>query len=299
MRKSEKVKSKLKSVVGVRRAGMALAGQRAVIFGVANRWSLAWAVARAWDAAGAQLTLACRSERERVSVEKLAASLHASGESSSIPPPNILVCDVTDENAIQSVFERASNGGNQLIDSVLHGVAAAPSGALSKPLLEASEKDFLSTQLVSAFSLISIARCALPVLRVSEQSDPEADGSPCSISSITSLTYIGSSRAVTGYGIMGAAKASLESSTRYLAQELGPQGVRVNCVSAPPLNTLSARGIPGFKAMQQASKERSLFNSSVSHDHIADVTTFLASSAGQSMTGQILHADAGFGESAF
>ena len=136
---------------------------------------------------------------------------------------------------------------------------------------------------------------------VSDATDAGELSLPASSSSasITSLTYIGSSRAVPGYGVMGVAKASLESSTRYLAHELGAHGVRVNCVSAPPLNTVSARGIPGFKAMQHAAEERSFLPDAVTHDQVADVATFLASDAARSITGQVLHADAGFGESAF
>ena len=307
---------------------MALAGKRAVVFGVCNKWSLAWACAQSWHAAGAQLTLVCKSDREKGAVEQLASSLSSplgtgtsqinendagrysglvnfgdcdGGAVSLVEETETLVCDVSDEAAIQAVFARASHNGARPVHCVLHAVAAAPPGALAAPLFEASKEDFLSTQLISAYSLISIARAALPVMEASllDGQEEAAQVSSSSSCSITSLTYIGASRAVPGYGIMGAAKASLESSTRYLAHELGPRGVRVNCLSAPPLNTLSARGIPGFKDMHRAAEERSFSAKAVTHAQVAEVATFLASDAACSITGQVVHADAGFGVSAF
>ena len=174
---------------------MALAGKRAVVFGVCNKWSLAWAVARAWRAAGAQLTLACRSDRERGAVEALAASLAGEEDGESgVSRCRALVCDVADESAIRAVFDHASAGGALKVHSVLHSVAAAPPGALAAPLLAASSEDFLSTQLVSAYSLIAIARCALPVMEVADHPDAGGPSSTFPSASITSLTYIGASR---------------------------------------------------------------------------------------------------------
>ena len=264
-----------------------LAGRVAVVFGVANKWSLAWSVARAWRVAGARLLVACRSDREAAAARKLLAAVTAGAATDA--GVEVLVCDVTVEGDVEAVFAHAGHTFGGRVDCVLHAVAAAPPGVLSKPLLEATAEEFAATHMTSAYSLVSIARCAAPLMAPLDES---------SCPSITSLTYLGSSRAVPGYGAMGCAKASLESATRYLAQELGPRGIRVNCISAPPSNTLSARGIPNFKAMQRAAAGQSFLARQVAQDEVASCATFLAGQGASGITGQVMHVDGGFSAAA-
>jgi enoyl-[acyl-carrier protein] reductase I len=256
----------------------------ALIFGVANKWSIAWSIARAWDAAGTNVIMVCRSDRERRTVEKLAHELQNNTTSSPV-----LTCDVTSEKELVSTFQQAHEMFDGTLDSVLHGVAAAPPGALGKPLHELTSEEFLATQHVSTYSLLAMVRHALPLMTATKR----RSSSPAS-PSITTLSYIGSNRAVPGYGAMGCAKASLESSVRYLAHDVGSFGVRVNCISAPPAKTLSSRGIPNFQSMQNHAVEHSSLKRQITHDEIASYATFLASPQASGITGQVVYIDGGF-----
>jgi enoyl-[acyl-carrier protein] reductase I len=266
----------------------------ALIFGVANKWSLAWSIARAWDAAGTPVIMVCRSERERVSVDNLAQTLK---HNKQLQAP-VLTCDATDDKQLAMVFEQANESFQGELNSVLHGIAAAPPGALGKPFHQLTAKEFLSTQEVSTYSLLAIARHAIPLMALPCSTPSSSPSSPSSATtrspSITTLSYIGANLVAPGYGVMGVAKASLESSVRYLASELGPQGIRVNCISAPPMKTLSARGIPDFHAMQARAIDGSCLQKPMSPDEIASYATFLASSQASGITGQVVTVDGGF-----
>ena len=273
----------------------------ALVFGVANKWSIAWSIARAWDAAGTNVIMVCRSDREQRTVEKLADELQNNNTSSPV-----LICDVTKEKDLALTFQQAHEMFGGTLDSVLHGVAAAPPGSLGKPLHELTLEEFLETQHVSTYSLLATVRHALPLMKsttssssssssssTSSSTSPSPSSSPTS-PSITTLSYIGSNLAVPGYGAMGCAKASLESSVRYLAHDVGSFGVRVNCISAPPLKTLSSKGIPNFQTMQKHAVKQSCLKRQISHNEIASYATFLASPQASGITGQVVYVDGGF-----
>ena len=265
---------------------------KAIVFGVANKWSLAWSIAQAWDAVGTQVIMVCR-ERDQAAVNKLARTL---ANNTTLLSP-VLACDVTQEEQLSSVFEQTKDMFDGELDSVLHGIAAAPPGALGKPFYELTRDEFLSTQEISTYSLVAMARHAFPLMTSSDAlASPGSAGSPPSPSSpsITTLSYIGSNLVTPGYGVMGCAKASLESSVRYLAHDLSPKGIRVNCISAPPMKTLSARGIPHFQTMQAHAIQNSCLQRQVTHDEIASYATFLASAQASGITGQTVFVDGGF-----
>jgi len=247
-----------------------LEGRSALILGVANRWSLAYAIAQAFAREGAKLFLTFQGERQRETVEELAEELDGA---------HALNCDVTVPEDLESLTEVLAKCGSPL-DAVVHSIAFANREDLSRPFIETSRSGYLLAQEVSAYSLISVARATAPLMSRG--------------GSLTTLTYLGASRVVSNYNVMGAAKAALEASVRYLASDLGPSNVRVNAISAGPIKTASARGIKDFSKALDGVAERAPLRRNTEPGDVADAAVFLASALGRGVTGNVLFVDAGF-----
>lgn len=250
-----------------------LEGRTGIIFGVANKRSIAWGIAQALSDAGMRLAFTYQGERLRESVEELVTPL---------PGSLLYPCDVTVDGEIESVFERLAAESGGKLDTLVHSVAFAPREDLERDFLLTSREGFRISHDVSAYSLVAMSRAAAPLLETSD------------IGSILALTYYGSEKVAPGYNIMGVAKASLEASIRYLASELGPKGVRVNAISAGPVNTLAARGVKGFTGMMKHHAEHAPLRRNVELREIGDTALFLSSKMGTGITGEIVFVDGGF-----
>jgi enoyl-[acyl-carrier protein] reductase I len=249
-----------------------LAGTFGLITGVANRRSIAWAIAQALAADGARLALTYQGERLGDNVRELAAEL---------TDPLVLPMDVTADDQVADAFETIRREFGAL-DYVLHGTAFAPREELSRPFVETSREGFRIALDVSAYSLVVLSRAALPLMA------PRGRGS------ILTLTYLGSERVFTNYNVMGVAKAALEASVRYLAADLGPQGIRVNAISAGPIKTLAASGISGFSNILQVYRDRSPLRRNVELEEVGSTGRFLLGPESGAITGEVLLVDAGF-----
>ena len=248
-----------------------LAGKTGVVFGVANKRSIAWAIARAWAAAGARLIFNYQGERLKDNVEELVAEF---GENTPLYP-----CDVSRDEEIASFFEKVRSQTERL-DLLLHSVAFAPKEALEGDFLSTTRDAFRTAHDISAYSLVALTRAATPFM---------TEGG-----SILAMTYYGAEKVVPHYNVMGVAKASLEASTRYLAYDLGPKKIRVNCISAGPVNTLAARGISGFSAMLKHYQEHAPLKRSCDPAELGQTGLFLASDGAAAITGQVLYVDGGY-----
>ena len=249
-----------------------LAGKFGLITGVANKRSIAWAIARALARDGARLALTYQGERLLENVQELAAELDR---------PLLLPCDVTLDDQIADVYTAIEREFGAL-DFLLHGTAYAPREELARPFVETSREGFRIALDVSAFSLIALARGAAPLMA--------ARGG----GSIVTLTYLGADRVFTNYNVMGVAKAALESSVRYLADGLGPQNIRVNAISAGPIKTLAASGISGFSSILQVYRERSPLRRNVDLDEVGETGRFLLGPESSAITGEIIMVDGGY-----
>ena len=250
-----------------------LSGTHGVIVGIANKRSLAWAIAQAMDAGGAQLTLSYATERLKGNVRKLGATLSQ--------PPLIVPCDVTSDGQVRDLFatvERERGG----LDFLVHAVAFASRAAISEPFLETSRGDFLQSLDISAYSLVALARAAAPLMA------HRGGGS------ILTLTYLGSQRVFPNYNVIGVAKDALEAVVRYLASDLGSRNIRVNAVSAGPIKTLSAAGIAGFGEILHHYRDRSPLGRTVDAEEVAESARFLLGPGGRGVTGEVLAVDGGF-----
>jgi len=250
-----------------------LGGKTALILGVANRWSLAYAIAQAYVREGAKVILTYQSDRQKQTVEELAAELKAD---------QALACDVTQDDQLAALTEILKSRGVKL-NAVVHAIAFANKEDLSRPFLETSRAGFALAQDVSAYSLVAVARAAAPLMAPAE----EGGGS------ILTLTYLGSIRVVQNYNVMGVAKAALEATVRYLANDLGPSNIRVNAISAGPVKTASARGIRDFSKILDSSARVAPLRRNTDPAEVADAAVFLASELGRGVTGNILFVDAG------
>jgi enoyl-[acyl-carrier protein] reductase I len=248
-----------------------LEGKTGIVFGVANKRSIAWAIAQAWAKEGAKLAFTFQGDRVKENVEELAGTFGAD--------TLILPCDVTKDDEIANVFKTVGDKFGKL-DLLLHSVAYAPKDALEGLFVNTSREAFRIAHDVSAYSLVALARAAAPLM---------TDGG-----SIIGMSYYGAEKVVPHYNVMGVAKAALEASTRYLAYDLGPKKIRVNCISAGPVNTLAARGISGFGEMIKTYEARSPLKRNVLPDELGATGTFLASDGAAAITGQVLYVDCGY-----
>ena len=248
-----------------------LTGKIGLVVGVANKRSIAWAIAQAWHDAGATLVFTYQGERLKENVEELAGAFGAD--------TLILPCDVTRDDEIARVFAEVGGKFGRL-HLLLHSVAFAPREALEGDFLGTTREAFRVAHDVSAYSLVALARGAAPLM---------TEGG-----SIVAMTYYGSRKVVPHYNVMGVAKASLEACARYLAYDLGPKKIRVNCISAGAVNTLAARGIAGFTDMLKHYEAHAPLKRNVLPDELGATGTFLASDGAAAITGQVLYVDCGY-----
>ncbi|HVA90226.1 MAG TPA: enoyl-ACP reductase [Chloroflexota bacterium] len=247
-----------------------LEGKTGIIYGVANRRSIAWAIAQAADAGGAELVLTYVPRMED-DVRKLANTLSR--------PALLVECDVRDDAQIADVYRRVGERHPRL-DFLVHSVAFANREDLDGRFVDTSRAGFLAALEVSTFSLTALTRAALPLM---------SEGG-----SVLTLTYLGSERAMPHYNVMGVAKAALEASVRYLAADLGPQGIRVNAVSAGAVQTLSARGIAGFTDFMRSAADHAPLKRNIEVAEVANAGVFLLSPAAGGITGHVLYVDGGY-----
>lgn len=247
-----------------------LEGKKALVFGVANKNSIAWGIAEAFHRAGATIGLSFGIPQLEKRVMPLAESINAQF---------VEKCDVTSDDEIAEVFAKASGhfGG---IDILVHSIAYAPSTELEGRFYETSREGFRIAMDISIYSLITLAKHAIPLM-------PNGG-------SIMTMTYYGAEKVVPHYNVMGVAKAGLEASTRYLAADLGPLGIRVNAISAGPIKTLSAGGISGFRKMLTYVGERAPLRRNVTQDEVAKTAMWLCSDLGSGVTGEVIYVDAGY-----
>lgn len=246
-----------------------LEGKQALILGIANKWSLAYSVAQAFAREGAGLVLTYLGEHQKETITNL---------SQGLPVTAILPCDVTRDEDLETLSEGLKKMGKP-VDAVVHSLAFANREDLSRPFIETSRGGFLTAQEISAFSLVAVARAAVPFMT--------AGGS------LITLTFIGSTRVVPNYNVMGVAKASLEATVRYLASDLGPRNIRVNAISAGPVKTASARAIKDFSSILEAVATRAPLRRNTDPAEVADTAVFLASHLSRGITGNLLFVDAG------
>ena len=248
-----------------------LAGKVGVVFGVANKRSIAWAIAKAWSAAGAKLIFSYQGERIRDNIEELIADF---GEDVALAP-----CDVSKDEEIAEFFKFVRTKTDR-IDLMLHSVAYAPREALEGSFLNTTREAFSVAHDISAYSLVALSREAVPMM---------TNGG-----SIIAMSFYGAVKVVSNYNVMGVAKASLEATTRYLAAELGAKKIRVNCISAGPMNTLAARGIARFSEMLKHYEEHAPLGRSCNAEELGHTGVFLASDGAGAITGQVIYVDGGY-----
>jgi enoyl-[acyl-carrier protein] reductase I len=252
-------------------AGRLFAGRRVLVFGVANERSIAWGIARAMHDAGAECAFTYASAVLEKRVRPLAESVAA---------PLILPCDLSRDEDVDTVFDRISRTWDG-VDVLVHSVAFANREDLEGNFLDTSRQGFLTALDISAYSLVLLARKCAPLLAARR-------------GSIVTMTYYGAEKVVPNYNVMGVAKAALEASVRYLAADLGPQGVRVNAISAGPIKTLAASGVRGFRGMLGLAEERAPLRRNISQDDVARAAMFLCSDMAAGITGEVLHVDGGY-----
>ena len=245
-------------------------GKTAIVLGVWNKWSIAYAIAQAFVREGATLLLTYQNDRAKPTVEDLGKQLGAAG---------LYPCEVQEQSDIDKLAETLKSEGRRL-DAVVHSLAAAKHEDLNQPFVNTSRDGFQFAMDVSAFSLVAISKALAPLM---------IQGG-----AIMTLTYLGSTRVVTNYNMMGVAKAALEAEVRYLASELGPSKIRVNAISAGAIKTISARGIKDFSKMLEILAQHSPLRRNTDIAEVADTAVFLASDLGRGVTGNILFVDAGF-----
>jgi len=247
-----------------------LQGRTVVIFGVANKRSIAWAIAQQMQQAGAQLAITYQNERLKQEADDLIAAL---------PNARAFQCDVSRDEEIAQLFEQLKTTYGKL-DALVHSVAFAPAEELKGEFVDTSREGFRIALDVSAYSLVAVAKAARPLM---------TDGG-----SIITMTYYGAEKVVPKYNVMGVAKAALEACVRYLAFDLGKHQIRVNAISAGPIKTLAARGIAGFGEMLKTQAERAPLQRNVDVNEVGMTAVFLASTASSGITGETIYVDGGY-----
>jgi enoyl-[acyl-carrier protein] reductase I len=247
-----------------------LQGKKGLVMGVSNGRSLGWAIAERLHAAGAELAFSYQGERLKDDLDKLTREL---------PGRRLYQCDVTDEAELAALFADLKESWGSL-DYVVHSIAFAPRPAMDGRYIETTRDDWRTALEISAYSLVSVARAAEPLL---------APGG-----GLVTLTYYAAEKVVPKYNVMGIAKSALEASVRYLAHELGPQGIRVNAVSAGPVRTVAARSIPGFLKMYNRVAQVAPLRRNVTHEEVGNLGVFLLSPLAAGITGETVYVDAGY-----
>jgi enoyl-[acyl-carrier protein] reductase I len=250
-----------------------LDGKTALIFGVANRRSIAWAIAQALAGAGASLAFTYQGERIEAGVRELAGSVGSS---------LVLPCDVTRDDDLDAVFEAVGNEFGGGLDILIHAVAFAAREDLEGRFTDTKRANFAMALDISAYSLTAMVKRAEPLM--------EKNGG----GAVVTMTYLGGERAVPHYNVMGVAKAALDASTRYLAMELGEKNIRVNAISAGPIRTLAARSISGFTVMEEHYEKRAPLRRNVDASEVGQTALFLCSPMATGITGEIVHVDSGY-----
>jgi enoyl-[acyl-carrier protein] reductase I len=245
-----------------------MAGKKGVVLGVANDKSIAWACADLAKKAGAQMAFNYLGPAQEKRVRALVST-----------DDLVFPCDVTSDADIKAFFDEISSKWGK-IDFVIHSVAYTDKECLKEPFVKTGRAQFASTLDISAYSLVAVAREAQPHLNQG--------------ASIVAMSYYGAEKVVPKYNVMGVAKAALEASAKYLAEDLGPQGVRVNCVSAGPIRTLSSSAIPGIKSMLESAQSFAPLRRNITGSDIARSTLYLLSDLSSGVTGEILHVDCGY-----
>ncbi len=246
-----------------------LEGRVALVVGLANKRSIAWGIARKLHQAGARLAITYQNERMKLEADEMIESLAGAQG---------FQCDVTRDDDIEQLFAQLKER-YQRLDVLVHSVAYAPAEELKNDFLLTSREGFRIAHDISVYSLIALSRAAAPLMT--------------SGGSIITLSYFGAEKVVRGYNVMGVAKAALQCTVRYLAASMGPQGVRVNAISAGPIKTLAARGVSGFGDMLKINAERAPLKRNVDQDEVGAAAAFLASDASSAITGEILYVDCG------
>jgi enoyl-[acyl-carrier protein] reductase I len=248
-----------------------LEGRVAVIFGLANKRSIAWAIAQKLHAEGAQIAITYQNERLRLEAEEMITNL---------PGAQGFQCDVTNDDEIAEVFRQISERYNGKIHTLVHSVAYAPADDLKNDFLLTSREGFRIAHDISVYSLIALARAAEPLM---------TEGG-----SIITLSYLGAEKVMQGYNVMGVAKAALEATVRYLAASLGGKAIRVNAISAGPIRTLAARGIGSLGDFLKIVSERAPLKRNVDPAEVGSTAAFLASDGASGITGEVIHVDCGY-----
>lgn len=249
-----------------------LKGKKALIIGLASQRSIAYGIAKSFYEQGAELAFTYQNEKLKSRVEDAAAEFNSH---------LVFPCDVAHDAEIAAVFQQLGQHWSQL-DSLIHSVAYAPAHEISGDFIEcATREGFQIAHDISAYSLIALAKAALPLMEKSQ-------------GSILTLSYYGAEKAVPNYNVMGIAKASLEAAVRYLAASLGSRGIRVNAISAGPIKTLAAAGIKDFRKMQHVYAESTPLKRNVTAEEVGHTAAFLCSHLASGITAEVLHVDAGY-----
>jgi enoyl-[acyl-carrier protein] reductase I len=249
-----------------------LAGKKALIIGLASNRSIAYGIAKAFHAQGAELAFTYQNEKLQTRVETMAAEFN-----STLTFP----CDVASDEEIQALFTQLNTQWDSL-DILIHSVAFAPADQISGDFVtSASREGFRIAHDISAYSLVGLAQAALPMMKDTQ-------------GSLLTLSYYGAEKAVPNYNVMGIAKASLEAAVRYLAASLGPKGLRVNAISAGPIKTLAAAGIKDFRKIHAAYGNSTPLQRNVTADEVGNTAAFLCSDLASGITGEVVHVDAGY-----